>query len=93
LRASALRLHALSPLLTIARGYAIVRREPDGAPVTSISQVMPGDGLSVHLSDGRFAAIAGPRLAGAPEDVATSDDNSTPKLARTTQRVGKRDVS
>ena len=44
LRSSALRLHTLSPLLTIARGYAIVRREADGALVTSVTQVTPGDG-------------------------------------------------
>ena len=33
LRGMALRLHALSPLLTIARGYAVVRHDRDGAVV------------------------------------------------------------
>lgn len=74
LRADALRLHALSPLLTIARGYAIVRREPEGALVSSVAQVASGDGLSILLGDGRIAAVAGPRL---PDEPDTSDTNAT----------------
>src|SRR5207249_9105101 len=35
LRGMAFRLHSLSPLLTIARGYAVVRRESDQAVVSS----------------------------------------------------------
>jgi len=67
LRGAALRLHALSPLLTLGRGYAVVRREADGARVTRLAQVAPGDGLSVRVADGTFAAIAGPRLENAPD--------------------------
>ncbi len=67
LRTAALRLHALSPLLTIARGYAIVRREPGGAVVSRVAQVAAGDGLSILLEDGRIAAVAGPRLPDAPD--------------------------
>lgn len=88
LRSSALRLHALSPLLTIARGYAIVRREADGALVTSVAQVAPGDGLSVHLADGRIAAIAGPRLPGAP-DIAPAESASLVSQSARSQREGK----
>lgn len=77
LRTDALRLHALSPLLTIARGYAIVRREPDGALVTRVAEVAPGDGLSILLADGRVAAVAGPRLPDAPD----SSDQGTPNGA------------
>ncbi|HEU0027866.1 MAG TPA: exodeoxyribonuclease VII large subunit [Ktedonobacterales bacterium] len=93
LRASALRLHALSPLQTIARGYAIVRREADGALITSVAQVAPGDGLNIHLADGRLAAIAGPRL---PEvaDIAPADGAPpAPQSVRTSQREGKREAS
>ena len=68
LRGAALRLHALSPLLTIGRGYAVVRRESDGRLVTSVTQVTPGQGLSIRVGDGAFAAIAGPRLD-TPADV------------------------
>src|SRR5712691_5248562 len=38
LRGEALRLHSLSPLLTIARGYAVVRRDNDQTIITSIQQ-------------------------------------------------------
>lgn len=67
LRGAALRLNALSPLLTVGRGYAIVRREPDGVLVTQIAQVSAGQGLTVHVSDGSFSAIAGPRISAAPD--------------------------
>ena len=70
LRGGALRLHALSPLLTLGRGFAIVRKEPGGEMVSSAAQVTPGQGLSVQFADGRFAAIAGPRLNAAIPDVA-----------------------
>jgi exonuclease VII large subunit len=59
LRGSALRLHALSPLLTIARGFAVVRRQPDGATVTSVRQVAPGRRLTIQVADGSFAAVVG----------------------------------
>jgi exodeoxyribonuclease VII large subunit len=66
-RAAALRLHALSPLLTIARGYAVVRREDDGALVSQVAQVVPGDALNITLADGRIAATAGSRLPDTPD--------------------------
>ncbi len=52
LRGTALRLHSLSPLLTIARGYAVVRRESDHTVVTSVQQTKPGDDLTIQVSDG-----------------------------------------
>lgn len=58
LRGATLRLHSLSPLLTIARGYAIVRRDADQAIVTSIQQVQPGDELTIQVTDGRIHATA-----------------------------------
>lgn len=56
LRGVALRLHSLSPLLTIARGYAVVRRDGDQAVVTSTQQVRPGDELSIQVTDGHIHA-------------------------------------
>src|SRR5579872_7149770 len=47
LRGAALRLHALSPLQTLGRGFAVVRRQSDGALVTSVAQVAPGQGIAV----------------------------------------------
>jgi exodeoxyribonuclease VII large subunit len=52
LRGLALRLHALSPLITIARGYAVVRRDSDSAIVTSVQQTHPGDALTIQVADG-----------------------------------------
>jgi exodeoxyribonuclease VII large subunit len=53
------RLVALSPLATLERGYAIVRREDTSAIVRSVDQVRPGDVLAIRVHDGEFDAIAG----------------------------------
>jgi exodeoxyribonuclease VII large subunit len=50
----ALQLHSLSPLLTIARGYAVVRKEQDQAIVSSPTQVQPGDHLTIQVQDGHI---------------------------------------
>jgi len=50
----ALQLHSLSPLLTIARGYAVVRRESNQTLVTSVHQALPGDILTIQVQDGHF---------------------------------------
>jgi exodeoxyribonuclease VII large subunit len=50
------RLQSLSPLATLARGYAIVRHQETADVVTSVAQVSAGDALSVHVSDGAFGA-------------------------------------
>jgi exodeoxyribonuclease VII large subunit len=47
-----LQLHALSPLLTIARGYSVVRRDVDQTIVTSTQQVRSGDTLTIQVEDG-----------------------------------------
>src|SRR5579884_1930638 len=56
LRGASLRLHSLSPLLTIARGYAVVRRESNQQVVTRVEQVQPGDELSIQVTDGQISA-------------------------------------
>jgi exodeoxyribonuclease VII large subunit len=52
LRGQAMRLHSLSPLLTIARGYAVVRRDADQSLITSPRQVQPGEQLTIQVKDG-----------------------------------------
>jgi exodeoxyribonuclease VII large subunit len=52
-----LRLSALNPQATLARGYAIVRRVEDGHVVSRVGQVTSGDRLSVQVSDGEFGSI------------------------------------
>jgi exodeoxyribonuclease VII large subunit len=48
------KLRALSPRATLARGYAIVRRE--GGLVRSSSGLVPEDLVDVELAEGSFAA-------------------------------------
>lgn len=57
LRGTALRLHALSPLLTLGRGFAVVRQAADQRVVTSVRQVQPGDHLDIQVADGRIRAL------------------------------------
>jgi exodeoxyribonuclease VII large subunit len=62
LRSRAQQLHALSPLLTLSRGFATVRRGDDDTLVTSVAQVAPGDHLKVRVSNGTFTAVTGERV-------------------------------
>ncbi len=52
-----LRLSALNPAATLARGYAVVRRTDDGRVVASVRQVSPADRLSVQVTDGQFNSV------------------------------------
>jgi exodeoxyribonuclease VII large subunit len=49
------KLHALSPLAVLARGYAIASRS-DARAVRAASEVQPGDELMLRLSRGRLGA-------------------------------------
>ena len=48
------RLGALSPIATLERGYAIVRRGDE--VVRTADQVAPGDAIAVRVADGSFGA-------------------------------------
>lgn len=54
MRGVALQLHSLSPLLTIARGYAIVRQDRNQTIITSVQQALPGDTLTIQVQDGHI---------------------------------------
>jgi len=56
LKGIALRLHSLSPLLTIARGFAVVRRDSDHSLVTRTHHVNAGDQLTIQVTDGQIHA-------------------------------------
>jgi exodeoxyribonuclease VII large subunit len=81
-RAAAMQLHALSPLLTLARGFAVVRAEPGGRVVTSASEVSTGQELTIRVADGAFAAIAGARLS-ASADGGVAQETPDPPLSTT----------
>jgi exodeoxyribonuclease VII large subunit len=49
-------LHAVSPLATLERGYAIARRVPDGAIVTASAQAPAGTDVELRLSKGKLLA-------------------------------------
>ncbi|NUO75137.1 MAG: exodeoxyribonuclease VII large subunit, partial [Lysobacter sp.] len=53
LRGLARSLEAVSPLATVARGYAILQRE-DGHVVRSVLDAAPGERLSARVQDGRL---------------------------------------
>jgi len=57
----AARMESLSPLAVLGRGYALVRRQSDGAILRSPAQVAPGDRLSLRVAEGEVAAeVLGP---------------------------------
>ncbi|MFT4197436.1 MAG: exodeoxyribonuclease VII large subunit, partial [Pseudoxanthomonas sp.] len=45
-------LEAVSPLATVARGYALLSRADDGSLVRSVAQVRSGDAVQARLADG-----------------------------------------
>jgi exodeoxyribonuclease VII large subunit len=46
------KLEGLSPIATLARGYAIVTRLPDESAFTSVEQTAKGETIRVRLADG-----------------------------------------
>jgi len=56
LRELARSLDAVSPLATVARGYAIIE-QMDGTTVRSVQQVRPGERVSAQLADGRLQLL------------------------------------
>lgn len=49
------KLDAMSPLKVLTRGYAMVQ-SPDGTVIRSVKQVMPGNEITVSVSDGNMKA-------------------------------------
>jgi len=49
------RLHSLSPLAVLDRGYALVL-SADGSLIRSTAQIAPGDRLTTRLADGAFTS-------------------------------------
>jgi exodeoxyribonuclease VII large subunit len=68
------RLHSLSPLAVLDRGYALVF-SAEGSIVRSAAQLAPGDQLTTRLSDGAFTSQV---LTTAPNKIAPNDKTSNP---------------
>lgn len=51
------RLEALSPLRTLSRGYAIVTRSGEGAPLRDASRLTRGDSLNIRFAFGSAHAV------------------------------------
>jgi exodeoxyribonuclease VII large subunit len=49
-------LHAVSPLPTLARGYAIVADAATGTAIASVDAVLPGQSLLTQLTDGQISS-------------------------------------
>lgn len=49
-------LHAVSPLATLNRGYALTVHQPEGALVRSVEQLAIGDTIETRVADGRFSS-------------------------------------
>ncbi|MHB8454648.1 MAG: exodeoxyribonuclease VII large subunit [Acidiferrobacterales bacterium] len=56
LNATSRHLDALSPLATLARGYAIVQRDDTGTVVHNAAQLKPGDRIRAVLAHGQVTA-------------------------------------
>ncbi|MBW2372804.1 MAG: exodeoxyribonuclease VII large subunit [Deltaproteobacteria bacterium] len=52
----AARMDSLSPLAVLGRGYALVRRESDGAIVRRADQAPPGEVLSIRVAEAEIEA-------------------------------------
>lgn len=55
-RAVSAALEAANPQAILARGYAIVRRSEDGAPVRGARDARPGTGITIQLQDDELKA-------------------------------------
>jgi exodeoxyribonuclease VII large subunit len=56
-------LHAVSPLATLERGYAIVSRA-DGTILHDAAGVMPGEEIGARLAKGRLEAVVKRAIGG-----------------------------
>ena len=53
------RLRGLDPRATLKRGFSIVKSDGSGKVIAGTGQVKPGEALTIIVSDGDYAAVAG----------------------------------
>ena len=52
------KLHALSPLRILSRGYGVTTKEGETEPIASVRRVQVGDRIRILLSDGEVHCTA-----------------------------------
>jgi len=57
LEKNAQTLHVLSPLATLARGYATLHNPQNNKPITSIHKTSPGERITAQLNDGELDCL------------------------------------
>jgi exodeoxyribonuclease VII large subunit len=77
------QLAALSPLATLERGYAVVRRAADGQVVASPAQAPAGTALEITVREGTIRASA-------DEGPTTNDQRPTTKAENSTTKTRRR---
>ncbi len=89
------RLSTLGPAATLARGYAIVQRVPDGVGVVlpllrSVTEAEPGTRLRIRVADGAVAATVGaPETAAAQKPAAQESAAQGPAAQKPATRRKK----
>jgi exodeoxyribonuclease VII large subunit len=81
------RLHSLSPLAVLDRGYALVL-SAEGSLVRSTAQIAAGDHVTTRLADGVFLSCVESTSASAPQ---TNAKSASPAL--TPGKRGKKSTS
>jgi exodeoxyribonuclease VII large subunit len=81
------RLHSLSPLAVLDRGYALVL-SAEGALVRSTAQIAAGDRVTTRLADGSFMSRVESTAASAPQ---TASNSANPTI--TPSKRGKKSKS
>jgi exodeoxyribonuclease VII large subunit len=61
------KLHTVSPLATLDRGYAIVSDSGNGKIMANTAGIKPGQQLTTRLSDGQFTSTVN-RVETTPDD-------------------------
>ena len=75
------RLHSLSPLAVLDRGYALVL-SADGSLIRSTAQIAPGDQLTTRLADGSFWSRVESASAHPPPTATKNEPPAPPKNQR-----------
>ena len=74
-----MQLATLNPAGVLSRGYAVVARQDNREPVTSVEQVSPGDDLDITVAGGSFPGRVLPNGTEISEQAASLPAHSLPR--------------